>query len=161
MRDKIFVLTIFLCVNMSCIFNTEAKQAKFFRSNLEIMKGKKKSEISMMIKEWNFEVLDSWKAENPTADIINKRIRPPVNFTKEEIQVIFASKGKYDVNIFLKKEGKSHGSITRDALSRRQIERADVASETFSLIRTVFRADTLVNYKVWSHVDSSKFSRYY
>ncbi len=158
MKSKVFLL-ILLCVSLSCFVTPEAKQAKIYRNNLETMLDKDFKEVNKIIKAWNFRVLDFWEAENPDADIIKEHNRPRCGFSKSEIQEIFALKGKYTVRLSSRK-------ISTDAATTGRIgsyglgigKDSEYTSENYTLIRTVFRDDKLVNYRVWPSVSSSSIS---
>jgi hypothetical protein len=159
MKLKFFVFFFLLCAFFSCCASPGAKQAKIYQDNLQTSLGKEKKEITTMISGWNFGVIDFWEAETPDIDTINKHNRPVTGFSKNEIQGIFASKGKYDVMVFLKKiasDSATTGQI--DQFGRGLLKDTEYTSEIFTLIRTVFRDGYLVSYKVWPHVSSTSIS---
>ena len=159
MRARILVLIIFLCFTLGCVISPEAKQAKIYRSDLENMLDKGWNEVFTMIKNWDFEILDAWVAEDPGEDMIKKHDRPGVGFSGKEIQTVFALRGKYDVVLFLKKVGTSSATTGRiDGSGRSSVGTADYASEEFAIIRVVFRDKELVSYKVWPSLSSGSFS---
>jgi len=160
MKAKVLVLIIFLFFTLSCVISPEAKRAKIYRSDLETMLGKGWNEVFRMIKDWDFEILDAWAAEDPSVDMIKKHNRPGVGFSGKEIQAAFALKGKYDVVLFLKKGGTSSATTGRiDGSGRSSVATADYASEEYAIIRVVFRDKELVSYKVWPNLSSGSFSR--
>lgn len=159
MRAKVLVLILFLCLSLGCVISPEARQAKIYRSDLDTMLNKGWNEVFRMIKNWNFEILDAWVAEDPSVDMIKKHNRPGVDFSGREIQAVFALKGKYDVVLFLKKVGTSSATTGRiDGFGRSSVATADYASEEFAIIRVVFRDKELVSYKVWPNLSSGSFS---
>jgi hypothetical protein len=159
MKLKVFGFFFLLCAFLSSCASPGAKEAKIYQSNLETMLGKEKKEAITMINGWNFALLDSWQAENPDADVINKHNRPASSFSKNEIQEIFAPKGKYDVMLFLKKIGSESATTGQiDELGRGLLKDTEFTSEIFALIRTVFRDGNLVSYKIWPNVSSTSIS---
>ena len=158
MKLKIFGLLILLCINLSCV-SPGAKQAKIYQNSLETMLGKERKEINKIVEDWDFEVLDSWEAENPDAEIIKEHNRPRSGFSKSEIQEIFASKGKYSVMLLSKKISADSATTGRiDSIGIGMGKDSEYTSENYTLIRTVFRDDKLVSYRVWPSVSSSSIS---
>jgi len=159
MRAKVLVFILFLCLNLGCVISPEARQAKIYHSDLETVLNKGWNEVFRMIKNWDFEILDAWAAEDPGEDMIKKHNRPGVGFSGKEIQAVFALKGKYDVVLFLKKIGTSSATAGRiDGSGRSSVATADYASEQFAIIRVVFRDKELVSYKVWPSLSSGSFT---
>src|SRR4030042_5258045 len=78
------ILSVGLCLGYCA--TTGAKEAKIYRQNLDTMLGKEKKEVTTMITDWKFQVLDSWAAEDPDADTIKQHNRGAIGFSKSEIQ---------------------------------------------------------------------------
>jgi hypothetical protein len=153
------VLFIFVCARLICCVTPEAKQAKIYRDNLDTLLGKDFEEVNQMIKDWDFEVLDSWEADNPDAEIIKEHNRPRCGFSKSEIQEIFASKGKYTVMLQMKKISTDTATTGRIGSYGLGVGKdSEHTSENYTLIRTVYRNDKLANYRVWGSVSSSSLS---
>lgn len=158
MKLKFLILSIVLIFLISCV-SAARKQAIMYQNNLEMMLGKEKEEVFTMIKDWDFEGSDYWQAENPDADTINKHNRPVSGFSKDEIQEIFSSRGKYNIMLFRKKIGTDSASTGQiDSFGRSLTKDTGYDVELFALIRTVFRDSELVNYKVWHSVSSTQIS---
>jgi len=159
MRLKALGLILLLGLCLCYCATTGAKEAKIYRSNLETVLGKDKQEVTAMISNWNFQVLDSWKAENPDADMIKQHNRSAIGFSKSEIQGIFAQEGKYDVLIFSKKIGTDSATTGEiDEFGRSVLKDAEYTSEVFAVIRTVFRDGRLASHRVWPNMTSTSIS---
>jgi len=159
MEFKVFGFFLLLSACLCCSTGTGAKQAKIYQNNLETMLGKEKKEIITVITGWNFGMMDSWKADNPDAKTINEHNRPKIGFSKNEIQEIFAAKGKYDVMIFQKKIGTDTATIGQiDQFGKGVLKDTEYTLEHFTIIRAVFRDDNLVSFKVWPDVTSREVS---
>jgi hypothetical protein len=152
-----FILLLGVCLS-NCV-STGAKEAKMYTNNLDTMIGKDKQEVTTMIIQWNFQVLDSWEAENPDADTINEHNRPAIGFSKSEMKEIFAQKGKYDVMVFSKKIGEQSATTGQiDEFGKALMTDTRYASELIAIIRTVFRDGHLANHRVWPNVTVTSIS---
>jgi hypothetical protein len=159
MKLKGFIFCLLSSVFLWCCATTGVKEAKIYRDNLETMLGKDKKEVTAMIVNWKFQVLDFWEAENPDIEAINKHNRPVVGFTKNEIQGTFDQKGKYEVMIFLKNIGTDSATTGQiDQFGRGVMKDTEYTSEVFAVIRTVFRDGRLASHKVWPHLTSTSIS---
>jgi len=159
MRLKALGLILSLGLCLSYCATTGAKEAKVYRSNLETMLGKDRQEVTAMIGNWDFQVLDSWQAENPDADTIKQHNRSAISFSESEIQGIFAQEGKYEVLIFSKKietDSATTGEI--DQFGTSVLKDAEYTSEVFAVIRTVFRDGRLASHRVWPSMTSTSIS---
>jgi hypothetical protein len=159
MRLKTLGLVLLSGVCLSFCATTGAKDAKIYRDQLEPMLGKDKKEVTTMITGWDFQVLDSWSAENPDAETIKKHDRPATGFSKSEVQGIFAQKGKYDVMVFSKKTGTDSATTGQiDEYGRGVLKDKEYTSELFAVIRTVFRDGRLASHRVWPNLTSTSIS---
>lgn len=159
MRLKALGLILLLGLCLSYCATTGAKEAKMYRNNLETMLGKDKQEVTTMMSSWNFQVLDSWQAENPDADTIKQHNRRAIGFSESEIQGIFAQEGKYEVLIFSKKIGADSASTGEiDEFGRGVLKDTEYTSEVFAVIRTVFRDGRLASHRVWPNMTSTSIS---
>jgi hypothetical protein len=130
-----------------------------YRQNLDTMLGKDKKEVITMIGNWNFQVLDSWAAENPDAETVKQHNRRSIGFSKSEIQGIFSQGGKYEVMIFSKKTGVDSATTGEiDEFGRGVLKDAEYTSEVFAVIRAVFRGGRLLNHRVWPNMTSTSIS---
>jgi hypothetical protein len=159
MRLKAFGLILLLGLCLTYCATTGAKEAKIYRQNLERMLGADKKEVTAMIGEWNFLVLDSWEAENPDAAAIKPYNRGAIGFSESEIQGIFAQEGKYEILIFSKKIGVDSATTGEiDEFGRGVLKDAEYTSEVFAVIRSVFKDGRLTSYRVWPSLTSTSIS---
>ena len=159
MRLKALGLILLSGICLSSCATTGAKEAKMYRENLETVLGKDKQEVTAMISNWNFQVLDFWQAENPDADAIKQHNRGRIGFSESEIQGIFAQDGKYEVLIFSKKIGEDSATTGEiDEFGRGVLKDAEYTSEVFAVIRAVFRDGRLVSQRVWPNMTSTSLS---
>ena len=159
MKIKIFGLMILVFINLSCMINPELRKVKIYRSTLETMIGKESLEVEKTIQGWDFKLYNSWKEENPDADTINKYKGIFGKFNKNEIQEIFALRGKYRVMFLLKKiqtESASIGEISEVGTTIMMDSR--VTTDRYTLIRIVFKDDKLVHCKIWSDISGGRLS---
>lgn len=159
MRLKVIGLVMLSGVCLGHCATTGAREAKMYRDNLDPMLGQDRPAVTAMITGWNFQVLDSWQAENPDADTIRQHDRPGIRFSKDEIQGIFAPQGKYEVLVFSKKtrtDSATTGQI--DEYGRGVLKDAEYTSDVFAVIRAVFRDGRLVSHRVWPNLSSTSIS---
>jgi len=159
MKLKAFLLVSLLGLCLSHCATTGAKEAKMYRQNLETVLGQGKKEVTTMITNWDFQVLDSWSAESPDADTIKQHNRGAIGFSGSEIQGIFAQEGKYEVLIFSKKIGEDSATTGEiDEYGRGVLKDAEYISEVVAVIRAVFRDGRLASYRVWPNMTSTSIS---
>jgi hypothetical protein len=159
MRLKAIGLILLFGLCLSYCATTGAKEAKIYRQNLETMLGKEKKEVTTMITDWKFQVLDSWAAEDPDADTIKQHNRGAIGFSKSEIQGIFAQEGKYEVLIFSKKIGVDFATTGEiDEYGGSVLKDAEYSTEVFAVIRSVFKDGRLASYRVWPNMTSTSIS---
>jgi len=159
MGKKVIIVLLAFGVASGCMMSPEARQAKVYRTKLEAMLGKDQKEVTRMIREWEFDVLDTWEAEDPDRETIRSHQRPTVGFTEAEEESLFSSGGKYRVILFTKKvrtDSATLGSI--DSLGRSFAMDTGYTTERFTIIRTVFRDGVLVNVRVWADVSQTSIS---
>ncbi len=133
--------------------------AKAWGAALESMKGQPMMKVLDTIREWKFEGLDSWIAENPTSKDVSKHNRGKIKFSSQEYKDIFAQGGSFKVAIYNKLVGtdSSHvGEIGDMGMS--VTKDAQINLEKFTVIRVVFLDDKLAFYKVWAKLEQSAFS---
>jgi hypothetical protein len=159
MKLKALGLGLLLVLCLSYCATTGAQEAKMYRTNLETMLGKDRQEVTAMISQRSFRVLDSWQAENPDADMVRQHNRRSIGFSTTEIQSIFAPGGKYEVLIFSRKIGTDSATTGEiDEFGRGVLKDAEYTSEVFAVIRTVFRDGRLASHKVWPNMTSTSIS---
>ena len=158
MKAKVFGILIGLCVYLCCV-SPGVKQAKIYQGQLETMIGEKTEDITVALKDWKFELANVWDEEDPTAEDIKKHNRRIDNFTDGEIQSIFSEKGKYKVMLYMKREETSAASIgTIDEGGMGYMQDTYLASDRYTLIRTVFKNGVFTHYRVWGNVHYSSVS---
>lgn len=133
--------------------------AKAYQAALEAMQGQDFWQITAKLKEWKFEPLDTWMAENPTPKEIGKHNRTKVKFSKQEVKDIFGPGGKFKVLIYNKLVGTSvshFGEINDMGMSTTKDTELNLAQ--YTVIRVVLKDDKMVHFKVWPKIDQSGFS---
>jgi hypothetical protein len=136
-----------------------ADDAKACQTALESMKGQPVTKVVDAIREWKFEGLDSWSAENPTSKDVSKHNRGKVKFSSQEYKDIFAPGGNFRVAIYNKLVGTdtSHfGEVDQYGMSA--AKDAQINLEKYTVIRVVFLDDKLVHSRVWPKLEQSAFS---
>jgi hypothetical protein len=102
MKIKAFGAVILAFVFICCA-SPGAKQVKVYQTKLETMVGSISGEVDTAIRNWEFDLLDQWGEENPSAAKIKEHKRPVVEFSENEIQQIFSAEGRYRLFIYSKK----------------------------------------------------------
>lgn len=158
MKFKIFGILIVLCVFLCCA-SPGAKQAKIYQGQLETMIGKKTDDLEASFKDWEFSLMYTWQEENPSVEVIKEHNRPIVKFSEVEMQEIFSEEGKYHVLYFQKKEATtdaSIGTITEGGMS--YMADTAMASDRYTLIRTVFKDGIFTHFRIWGNVHQTHVS---
>ncbi len=158
MKFKIFGILIVLCVFLCCA-SPGAKQAKIYQGQLETMIGKKTDDLEANFKDWEFSLMYTWQEENPSVEVIKEHNRPIVKFSEVEMQEIFSEEGKYHVLYFQKKEATtdaSIGTITEGGMS--YMADTAMASDRYTLIRTVFKDGIFTHFRIWGNVHQTHVS---
>lgn len=157
MKAKIVGTALVVLMLFACA--TKGAKAKFYEEELDIrlLRNSHYKEVTDLFGTWEFGVLDTWEAANPTEkDIARLDNRKMGAFSEREKQNVFKEPGSYNV-IFLskleKKESASLGEISGMGLSTRKDNVVDI--EKYTLIRVVFRDKRLVQYKVWPNITRS------
>lgn len=133
--------------------------AKACEAALAALKGQPLTKVIDTIREWKFEGLDSWMADNPTSKDVSKHNRGKVKFSSQDYKDIFAQGGSFKVAIYNKLVGTdtSHfGEI--NAMGMSAAKDAQINLEKYTVIRVVFLDDKLVHSKVWPNLEQSGFS---
>jgi hypothetical protein len=159
-KAKFMGVVLFACVSLACA--TKGAKARFYEDELDIklLQNSHYKEVTDLFGTWEFGVLDTWEAVNPTEkDIARLDNRRMGAFSEREKRNVFKEPGSYNV-IFLskleKKESASLGEISGMGLSTRKDNVVDI--EKYTLIRVVFRDKRLVQYKIWPNITSSTVS---
>ena len=160
MKVKIAATVLVACVCLACA--AKGAKAKFYEEELDIqlLRNSDYKEVTDIFRAWEFGVLDTWEAANPSAqDIARLDNRRMGAFSEREKQNVFKEPGSYNV-VFLskleKKESASLGEISGMGLSTRKDNIVDI--EKYTLIRIVFRDERLVQYKIWPNITSSSIT---
>lgn len=136
-----------------------ADDAKAYQAALESMKGQEPSKITDKLREWKFEGLDSWAAQNPTSKDVSKHNRGKVKFSSQEYKDIFGAGGAFKVMIYNKLVGTDAANIGEvDQYGMSAMKDARINLEIFTVIRVVFLANRMVHSRVWPKLESSSFS---
>lgn len=133
--------------------------AKAFQAALESMKGQPLSKVIDKLREWKFEGLDSWEAENPTSKDVSKHSRSKVKFSSQEYKDIFGHGGSFKVIIYNKLVGTDAANIGEvDQYGMTVMKDAKINLETYTVIRIVFKDNQMVHSRVWPKLEQSSFS---
>jgi hypothetical protein len=148
MKTRIAGLCLFLLVLAGCL-SYEGRQIKLLREGLEPMLGRSEAEVlDLIVKNWQYGLLDQWKAENPDVAHVLRNNYRSFGFSRKEAESIFAEPGAYRVMIFtkpLRREQLTTGSI--DSLGGGIIGTGDRnVSATHGYIRIVVRNGVLIHY---------------
>lgn len=150
MKLKAFGLAVILCLLLSCSRGAKSGEAKIYQDGLQGMLGKDLKEITAIIQDsWKFGLVDFWKSENPSVEIVLKNNYRNVGFSKKEAKDIFAFKGKYEVKVYLRELGKSSattGEVTWLGTAGAKDKIHEAVRRAY--IRVVFRDDQLVHFRV-------------
>lgn len=111
---------------------------------------------SKIIDTWEFKCTRIWRAEDPPVEDVLNLTKDKTKFTKQEVNNIFSSRGKFKVMFFykyLRDESvrlstiSSGGySMTKDFSKTRKFVR-------HAYIRVVFKEDRLIHFRVWPSVE--------
>ncbi len=107
--------------------------------------------------EWEFVCTGIWKKDNPSVDDVLGENKGPTAFTEKEADALFAPGGVYKVMHFMKYLRTEKVSIrTISSTGNTRVinvgKTRDVNHHAY--IRTLFKDDRLVHFKVWPCVES-------
>jgi hypothetical protein len=148
-----------LCVAAARGADKAKDQAKLYEQELQALMGKKLNDISGKLREWSFETLQAWEANDPTAKEVGKHNRGKVKFSKKDYAEIFGPGGAFKVAVWTKKIGSdatTMGEIDGGGLGVGKDTK--IVLETFAVIRVVFKDDALVKFRVWPKLEQSGFA---
>lgn len=157
MKLKYLCLTVSFIFLLNCTTSPDNKQAKIYVSGLESLMDKDSEEVaSKIIDTWEFKCTRIWRAEDPPVEDVLNLTKDKTKFTKQEVNNIFSSRGKFKVMFFykyLRDESvrlstiSSGGySMTKDFSKTRKFVR-------HAYIRVVFKEDRLIHFRVWPSVE--------
>ncbi len=162
MRSKKAALILATCLLGACATGRPDARARFYQDELDIMlmRGKDYQEVTQVLNTWEFGVLDTWEAINPDESSL-KRLdnRKLGRFSEQEKRNIFKNTGSYNVFYLLKQESSesaSLGEISGMGFNTRKDNTVDI--ERYSLIRTTFHNQKLIQFKVWTDITTSNVS---
>ena len=152
MKLKALGLFIGLFSFLCCGISKEARQVKLYQDHLAAMLEKNEEEVSeQIVKTWRFELLHLWQADDPSAEAVIKNNYRTHGFSKAEAQSIFAPKGKYKVEIYLKTlstEEVRTGKIDGMGFSLPESQQRQT-SRQYAYIRVVFKDGKLIHVLTW------------
>jgi hypothetical protein len=136
-----------------------ADNAKAYQAELETMKGNGPPPILNKLADWKFELMGAWMAENPSPKDVAKHAKGKVKFSKQEVQDIFGSAGKYKVAVYGKVVGVSQATTgTIDETGSSFSKDLTVDLQVYTVIRVVFKDEKLTNVKTWPKLEVSGVS---
>ena len=134
-------------------------QAKIYEQELQAMTGQKLNDISAKLREWSFQTLQAWEANDPTAKEVAKYNRGKVKFSKKDYGAVFGSGGAFKVAVWTKKIGSDATTMGEiDGGGRGVGKDTTIVLDTFAVIRVVFKDNLLVNFRVWPKLEQSGFA---
>jgi len=135
------------------------EQAKVYESALLGMAGQPFGKVIAAIEDWDFECLDAWEASDPTPKEIAGHNRKKIKFSKKEIEEVFGAGGAFRVVVYSKLVGKDATTMgTVDSMGMTGGKDATFTIEKYTVIRAVFKDNTLLLSKVWPVVDQAGMS---
>ncbi|MBN1939728.1 MAG: hypothetical protein JW843_09080 [Candidatus Aminicenantes bacterium] len=148
MKIKIAALCFCLAGLAGCM-SYEGQQVKLLREGLQPMLGRSETDVlDLIVKNWQYGVLDQWKAENPDVAHVLRNNYRTFGFSRKEAEILFAEPGSYRVMIFtrpLRTEELTTGSI--DSLGGGVIGTSERnVSVTHGYIRLVIHNGILAHY---------------
>jgi len=135
------------------------EQAKVYDAALLGMAGQPFGKVIAAIEDWDFECLDAWEAVDPTPKGVAGHNRKKIKFSKKEIEEVFGPGGAFRVVVYSKLVGKDATTMgTVDAMGMTGGKDATFNIEKYTVIRAVFKDNTLLLSKVWPVVDQAGMS---
>jgi hypothetical protein len=152
MKYKTLILFGCICSLLGCGISERAKQVKMYQDNLSAMSEKTDQDLDkQLVDTWHFELLNVWEASDPNVETVIKNNYRDYGFSKKEAKDLFASRGKYKVEIYIKtlsSENLSTGNITAGGQTNFGMQERHISND-YALIRVVFRDKKLVQARVW------------
>ncbi|HVP90344.1 MAG TPA: hypothetical protein VMS75_03905 [Terriglobales bacterium] len=136
-----------------------ADNAKAYQADLEAMKGSEPPAILNKLADWKFDLMGAWMAENPSPKEVSKHDIGKVKFSKQEVQDIFGSAGKYKVAVYGKVVGTNQvttGTVDQTGSSFNKDLTVDL--QVFTVVRLVFKDEKLTNVRIWPKLELSGVS---
>lgn len=136
-----------------------ADNAKAYQTELEAMKGSEPPAVLNKLADWKFELMGAWMAENPSPKEVTKHDKGKVKFSKQEVQDIFGSAGKYKVAVYGKIVGVSQATTgTIDETGSSFNKDLTVELQVYTVVRIVFKDEKLTNVRIWPKLELSGVS---
>lgn len=158
MKLKIFGILLVVCILLCCA-SPGTKQAKIYQSQLEGMIGKMTADLEANFKKWEFNLMDAWQEDNPSAEVVKEHNPPIVKFSDDEISQIFSGEGSYRVMYFQKKEATSDASIgTIHEGGMSYMGDTALASDRYTIIRAVFKDGVFQHFRIWGNIHQTQIS---
>jgi len=130
------------------------EQAQVYESTLNEMIGQPLNEVRDVIEGWKFEALAAWEAVDPTAKEVAGYNRSKIKFSKKEYADIFGPGGAFKVIVYtklFKTEMTTFGTVDSSGMGAGKD--ATLSVDKFTVIRVVFKDNTLLVVKVWPTMD--------
>ncbi len=135
------------------------EQAKAYDAALLGLAGQPFGKVIAAIEDWDFECLDAWEAVDPAPKEIAGHNRKKIKFSKKEIEEVFGAGGAFRVVVYSKLVGQDATTMgTVDAMGMTGGKDATFNIEKYTVIRAVFKDNTLLLSKVWPVVDQAGMS---
>jgi hypothetical protein len=152
MKFKILILFGCLFSLLYCGLSEQARQVQMYRDNLSAMIEKIDQDVDkQLVDSWHFELLNIWETNDPNVETVIKNNYRDYGFSRKEAESLFASKGRYKVEIYIKTLGSemvSTGGITAGGQTNPGMQEKRVTTD-FALIRVVFRDKKLIQARIW------------
>jgi hypothetical protein len=152
MKAESAILAMSLVALAACSASRDAASLRTYRNGVSAMMDRPDRDVAdRLTKEWNFELLHHWEAENPTVATARANNYRTHGFSPKEAGSVFAAPGTYSVQIFLKllaSETVRTGRIDQSGLEFPESKK-EIAEKRYAYIRVVFRDKRLAHFTVW------------
>lgn len=132
------------------------ERARYYEETLKGLVGRPFGEVLSVIRDWRFQALAAWEAEDPTPKEVAGHNRNKIRFTKKEIAEIFGPGGKFRVVVYNKlvaTDATTIGAV--DGAGMTAGKDATLNVEKFTVIRVVFKDNVLAFVRVWPIMEQS------
>lgn len=132
------------------------ERAQYYEETLKGLIGRPFGEVLSVLRDWKFEALAAWEAENPTPREVAGHNRNKIRFSKREIAEIFGPGGKFRVVVYNKlvaTDATTIGAV--DGAGMTAGKDATLNLEKFTVIRAVFKDNVLALVRVWPIMEQS------
>lgn len=135
------------------------EQAKVYEEALRGAMGQPFGQVISMIEDWKFQCLEAWEGKDPTAKEVAQHNRNKIKFSKKEIAEVFGPGGAFRVVVYnklVRTEATSIGEVDSSGMGAGKD--LTITLEKYTVIRAVFKDNTLVLFKVWPIMEQSGLS---